>query len=661
MSIHDLPNPLIKQRILKKHIYDEAVMSGYSPLQSRIIANRELPEGTDLIQFKYPDINKIANIGLLADIQKGGERIADAIINDECMALVCDFDVDGTSSAAVLYKSLTEFFGAKRENVRVIISNRMIEGYGMSNKVLERIYSLEKIPTLLITADQGSADGARITKYISDMEEMGYKADVVVSDHHEIPKDGGPKDAYAFINPQRKDSVYPDRTICGCTVALFLMAATKSKLKSKYNKDIDFDMKELLAYSTAATIADCVSMASQVNRAIVTRGLQEINDGKIPAWRVMKELVNAGESVKSGNIGFGLGPRINACSRTGGDGLNAVKYYLSRTDEQAKHYLDLLTVDNEIRKNIELELVEQSTLHALEYVSQGFLSLVIFNKYGHHGIHGIAASRLVEKFGRPVIMLSPKETQKEEITVEEVQRLIKQELIPEKENKLIDLESNKYITYEVNEDNNKKYFLNTITMVSGSARSIDGLGEDNKDYLDILDCLNDTHTKYSLFEGFGGHHMAAGMSLKYENIAVLREGLEEAVRARVNVAEIHPKVLTDGYLPDNQKIDMALFREIEELEPYGRQFDYPAFTVDALVKTIKIVGSKKDTAQFVITVNGQDIKGIWFKYTSHPMFEVLCEGGIYKMIIEIGVNKWQGRESIQVMIRHAEEIEDFDD
>jgi single-stranded-DNA-specific exonuclease len=656
MSIYALPNPLIKQRILKKEVYDEAIIAGYTPLQSSIIANRELPEGTDLIQFKYPDINKIANIGLLADISKGGERIADAIVNDECMALVCDFDVDGTSSAAVLYKSLTEFFGAKKENVRVIISNRMLEGYGMSNKVLERIYSLEKVPTLLITADQGSADGERITKYLSDMTEMGYKADVVVSDHHEIPKTGGPKDAYAFINPQRPDSAYPDRTICGCTVALFLMAATKAKLKSKYQKDIEFDMKQLLAYSTAATIADCVSMASQVNRAIVTRGLQEINDGKIPAWRIMKELVSAGDIVKSGNIGFGLGPRINACSRTGGDGLNAVKYYLSKTDEQAKHYFDLLTVDNETRKNIELELVETSTYQAMEYVAEGFLSLVIFNKFGHHGIHGIAASRLVEKFGRPVIMLSPKETIKELISEDEVKRLIKQDLIPEKENRIIDLESNKYITYDESAERN--YYLNTITLVSGSARSIDGLGEDNKDYLDILDCLNDAHAKYNLFLGHGGHHMAAGMSLKYENITVLREGIEEAVRERVNPAEIHPKVLTDGYLPVNRKIDMSLFREIEELEPYGRQFDYPAFTVDALVKAIKIVGTKKDTAQFVITVNGQDIKGIWFKYTSHPMFEVLHENGIYRMIIEIGVNKWQGRESIQVMIRHAEEIEE---
>lgn len=658
MNNHDLPNPLIKQRILKKDIYDEAIIAGYTPLQSRIIANRELPDGTDLIQFKYPDINKISNIGLLADIQKGGERIADAIVNDECMALVCDFDVDGTSSAAVLYKSLTEFFGAKRENVRVIISNRMIEGYGMSNQVIERIYKLEKIPTLLITADQGSADGPRIKKYIADMEEKGYNADVIVSDHHEIPRDGGPQDAYAFINPQRKDSAYPDRTICGCTVALFVMAATKAKLKSKYGLDIEFDMKELLAYSTAATIADCVSMASQVNRAIVTRGLQEINDGKIPAWRVMKELVNKGDSVKSGNIGFGLGPRINACSRTGGDGLNAVKFYLSKTDEQAKHYLDLLTVDNELRKKIELDLVETSTIQAIKYVNEGFLSLVIFNKYGHHGIHGIAASRLVEKFGRPVIMLSPKETLKEVISDIEVKSLIKQNLIPEFDNKIIDLDGNKYISYE-GEGSNRTYSLNTITTVSGSARSIDGLGYDNKDYLDILDCLNDTHAKYNLFLGHGGHHMAAGMSLKYENIVTLREGLEEAVRSRVNVAEIHPKVLTDGYLPVTQKLNKELFKEIEELEPYGRQFDYPAFTFDALIQEIKMVGTvNKDTAQITAIINGQTVKGVWFKFTSNPMYEILQPFKIYRIIAEVGLNKYKGFENIQLMYRHAEEIED---
>lgn len=662
MRIQDIPAPLIKQRILNKEIYDEAILAGYTPLQSRIIANRELPEGTNLIQFKYPDINKIPNIGLLADIQKGGERIADAIVNDECMALVCDFDVDGTSSAAVLYKSLTEFFGAKRENVRVVISNRMIEGYGVSHKVLERIYALEKIPTLLITADQGSADGERITQYINDMKERGLHGDVVVSDHHEIPKAGGPKDAYAFINPQREDSKYPDRTICGCTVALFLMAATKSKLVSKYKKEIDFDMKELLAYSTAATVADCVSMASQANRAIVTRGLQEINDEKIPAWRIMKELVGDGVPVKESNIGFGLGPRINACSRTGGDGLNAVRYYLAKTDEQARKYFDLLSVDNEVRKGIERELVNDAAKTAMKYILEGYMSLVIFNKYGHHGIHGIAASRLVERFGRPVIMLSPKETEKTPITINEVKKLIKQDIIPEYENNIIDLENNKYISYATDENGNKEFFLNKILTVSGSARSIDGLGPDNKNYLSILECLNDVQAKYNIFLGFGGHCMAAGMGLKYENISVLREGIEESVRELTDPTDIYPKVFTDGYLPDNTTIDLKLVREIEGLEPYGRQFDYPTFTVDALVTSITALGKDPDKPKehfkFGLMINGKEYEAVWFKLSHHPMFETIRVDGIYRMVIQVGSNWFRGREKVQIMITHAEDTED---
>lgn len=658
MIIQELPSPLIKPRILNKEIYDEAILAGYTHLQSWIIANRELPEGTNLIQFKYPDINKIPNIGLLADIQKGGERIADAIVNDECMALVCDFDVDGTSSAAVLYKSLTEFFGAKKENVRIVISNRMYEGYGFSSKVLERIYKLEKIPTLLITADQGSADGERITQYIKDMEERGLKADVVVSDHHEIPKTGGPKDAYAFINPQRKDSKYPDRTICGCTVALFLMAATKSKLVSKYKREIDFDMKELLAYSTAATIADCVSMASQANRAIVTRGLQEINEGKIPAWRMMRTFVGEDEPIKEGSIGFGLGPRINACSRTGGDGLNAVRYYLSKNDEQAKKYLELLTVDNEVRKDIERDMVKKASEQALRYINEGYTSLVIFNKFGHHGIHGIVASRLVERFGRPVIMLSPKETDKHLIDEEQVKKLIKQSIIPEYENNIIDLDNNKFISYIKDEKGKKEYYLNEIITVSGSARSIDGLGPDNKDYLSILECLNDVQSKYKAFIGFGGHCMAAGMTLKYENIGILRDGLEEAVKELTNPIDIYPKVFTDGYLPIDTKIDLNFVREIQELEPYGRQFDYPTFTVDAIVNAIEPLGKTGEHFRLNLTINGKEHKAVWFKLSLHPMFEIMRPGGIYRMVIEVGSNWFRGRENIQIMIRHAEEIEE---
>ncbi len=405
-----LPTPVIRERFFDEKTYKEALKAGVTDLQAKIIANRKLPSGTDMDSFISPRISDIPNLKLLKDLEKAGERIAEAIINEEVIALVCDFDVDGISSAAVMYKAITDIFGYSPINTKVIISNRMKENYGFSEKVLKRILTIDPIPTLLITADQGSADGERVDSYLNFMNQKGLKGDVIISDHHEIPVSGGPVNAYAFVNPQREDDEFPDKTICGCTVALFLMTSTRAKLIEKgYLKNDHEGMKTLIAYSTAATISDCVSMASGVNRAIVKQGLKEINEGRLAAWRAMRTFLNdENEPIKTDSIGFGLGPRINACSRTGGDGLNAVRYYLSDTDIDAQRYLDYLNVDNSIRKDIEKRLVEEATEVALKLVEKGYLSLVIFNKNGHHGIHGIAASRICERFGRPVIMLSPK-------------------------------------------------------------------------------------------------------------------------------------------------------------------------------------------------------------------------------------------------------------
>lgn len=650
-----LPQPIIKQRLLNKPLYDDARKNGYTHLQALIIANREIPEGTNLLGFMNPSLSHIPNIGLLTDIHKAGERIAEAIVNKETIGLVCDFDVDGISSAAVMYKALVDFFGAHPSTILPIISNRMKEGYGFSAKVLERILERDPIPTLLITADQGSADGERVTAYLEAMKKLKIKGDVIVSDHHEIPKSGGPKDAYAFVNPQRHDSKFPDRTICGCTVALFVMAATRQKLiKMGHITDDGNGIRELVAYSTAATVADCVSMASETNRAIVTQGLKEINAGNIPAWRQMRKFVkDEQQEIKAESIGFGLGPRINACSRTGGDGLNAVRYYLAENDFDAERYLEYLNVDNDIRKGIEKKLVEDSTKVAIKYVSEGYLSLVIFNKFGHHGIHGIAASRLVERFGRPVIMLSPKEVTQEKITKVQAEMLLRRPITRYEE--FYDLLDNQYIS-AVKEKKEIHYFLNTIIIVSGSARSIDGLGPEHKDLLSILECMIDVQDKYHLFLGFGGHCMAAGMALKYEDIGLLRTGLEEAVKEKVNRNEIFPKIWTDGQLPSNVKINSALIEEMGKLEPYGRQFDYPAFTVDAKVIELAIKGENNDTGIFKLQINGSNIKAVWFKFNLNFMFEKIQLNNTYRMVVEIKENWYQGNMTPQIMIKHAEPL-----
>jgi single-stranded-DNA-specific exonuclease len=660
INTNKLPKPVIQERITDKAIYDAALEAGLSELQAKIIANRQLPKGTDIHGFINPSLEKMPKISLLKDIKIAGERIAEAIINEEVIGLVCDFDVDGTSSAAVMYKALVDLFKMPAYKVKVYISNRMKEGYGFSDQVLDRILDTDPIPSLLITADQGSANGAQVTRYLDYMKSKKKKGDVIVSDHHEIPKSGGPHDAIAFVNPQQKDDQYPDKTICGCTVALFLMASARNELiKSGHLNAQETSLRDLIAYSTAATIADCVSMASQTNRAIVKQGLQEINDGKLPAWKQMKQFVrDEKEPIKEDTIGFGLGPRINACSRTGGDGLNAVRYYLSDNDQDAERYLEYLHVDNNIRKDIEQKLLKEATRQAISLTEQGHRSIVFFLKDGHHGIHGIVASRICERFGRPVIALSPKDVEQIEITQEEAEVLLGTSLKNQKIKDYYDLPDNAYISVDIpkKQKQKPKFFHNKIITIGGSARSIDGLGDDQKGMLSILECLIETQDKYNVFNGFGGHTMAAGMNLPYENIETLRKGVEEAVCARVKQNEVYPKVWSDGQLPRDKKIDLNLVDELNQLEPYGRQFDYPSFTVRGKIIEKEIRGEKKDTGLFKLMINKNIYKGIWFKFTSNAMHNHVTINKEYDLVIQVKENYFKGEKQCQIQILHAQPV-----
>lgn len=714
-----IPTPVIKQRLTNEDLYKKALNEkGVTSLQAKIIANRDLPEGTDIHGFMNPSLSNIPPVSMLKDIQKAGNRIADAIIAEEDICLACDFDVDGISSAAVMYKAIVDLFGYNKPNkVTVCISNRMKEGYGFNAGVVERILMKDPIPSLVVTADQGSSNQAEIKQFIDETRRIASErktktqritreADVIVSDHHEIPTSGGPESAYAFVNPQRLDDEYPDKTICGCTVAMFVMASVRQALIKKGHLDSSAPtIKPLMAYSTAATISDCVSMASQINRAIVRHGLNEINNETLPAWKAMKELCITDETqpVLAESIGFGLGPMINACSRTGGDGLNAVRYYLAETDADAQRYLSFLTVDNDIRKGIEKRLVEEAVEKSIKLVEQGFYSLVIPLKNGHHGIHGIAASRIVERFGRPTIILSPKQTHKEILEKPEVEQLLGFRLDLTKLEDFYDVpNSNSFITHTVEKGYQKKkkytFFKETIVSMSGSGRSIDGLGEDQKGQLNLLGCMIEANEKESIkikeenekknpvvepdpkkkttkkqrdelakqkreadvnnkmFLGFGGHHMAAGMGLQIGKVKNLKNGIEEAVRSKIDKTELYPKVWTDGEIPDGYEINEAFVDEIGKLEPYGRQFDYPTFTIEAEVINLEIKGKNADTGIFELKFRDKRYKGVFFKYTINAASNFVAAGGTYRFVVAAKFNYFRKRRTVQLMISHAEEI-----
>tara|TARA_B100000700_G_scaffold267699_1_gene307826 strand:- start:92908 stop:94821 length:1914 start_codon:yes stop_codon:yes gene_type:complete len=627
----NIPKPLMVRREFNKKVFKNARLLNLDSITSTILANRKVGEDID-------DIDKIINsnfknaeldIYKLKDIKKAADRISDAIINKEKIGLLCDFDVDGISSAAVLYSSLVDYFNVEPMNIKPLISHRMMYGYGFRQEILDDIIAMDdkERPTLLITADEGSSDEERIRDYNKFMKEKGFdNADVIVTDHHHI-KGQGPKSAFAVINPQREDDEFNDKTICGCTVALFVMVATRDSLIEKgYLDNSAPKLNSLLTYSTAATVADCVSMASVLNRAIVNKGLNDISNGTIPAWRIMKEHIVNTPTIKASSIGFGLGPRINACSRTGGDGLVALKYFLAEDDNEAFRYLTQLENMNEERKKIEKQLIEDAMLQASDLYSQGYKSLVIYLPEGHHGIHGIAASKICEKYGRPIVILSPKDY--DEIESQEIKK-------SKGKNKKADkIEKNVYT-------------------VSGSGRSIEEIN-----LAEILDNIHDIDP--SILEGkYGGHSMAAGMQLNIDKINIFREMFEREVSKVLQDKEPHPIIKIDGELKENINIDFSILDSITKLEPYGNGFEEPIFKARILVQNNKLVGKDKNnqnTLQVEFVHNNFIYKGVIFNYKQHRMYRKIENNTFYDAAISITENYFRDQRQISIIIKDLLEV-----
>ncbi len=617
-----MPIPRVEVIKTDSVLYKKSKLAGIPSFQSKIIANRKIPSYIKPKSIYKPSLKGL-DVSKLKDVTKSAIRICEAIENKETIALLCDFDVDGISSGAVLYTAFVDYFNCDPLLIKPVISNRMKAGYGFSEDVLRRISEMNPIPTLIITADQGSKDNDRVKKYNELMASKNIKgADVIITDHHHL-EGKGPEDAFAVVNPQREDCEFEDKTICGCTVALFTMVEVREQLiKRGVLEQNSKKLTDLLTFSTAATIADCVSMASPLNRAIVNLGLKDMNNGTRAPWRSMRKIFSDDtETLRTDSIGFGLAPRINACSRTGGDGLVALKFYLADSEVEADRYLSMLDFQNDERKKIEKRLLDEAMIAASEYYKKNKNSLVIYLEDGHHGVHGIVASRIVEKYGRPVICLSPKEYTEETKTVEV------------KKGNATKIE--------------KKKVKNVIT-VSGSARSIDGI--------DIHECMEKASKKFpELFLGFGGHSMAAGMGLKYENIELLRLAIEEEVSDMLTF-EPHPILYVDGEIKDKD-IDLNFLDEILKLEPYGNNFTYPKFKITGLIVSEKISKKETVTGLFGIEFNNKVYDNcVWFKYDKSPMYKKIKVGDICEFVVTVNENFWKGRRSAKLHIEHAIQV-----
>ena len=336
----------------------------------------------ELLSQRFDDqekkLSQIPNPQMLHDAPKAAKKIADAIREGKKITLVGDYDVDGVSSTAIMI----DFFRQIPYPLQTIIPNRFSDGYGVSPNVLKRIDA-----DIVITVDNGitAIEAAEICK------ERGIE--LIITDHH-TPLETLP-DAYAIVNPKLSECNYPFEEICGAQVAWLLLGLLKKELS------LDIDMKAFLDILCIAVIADIMPL-TDINRAIVKEGLKILMSSPRPSSIIIRDFLNK-SSITSEDIGFGIAPRINSAGRLE-DASIALEFLTATTTSQAYAQFEKLNALNETRRKTEA----QTTDEALELVDDKDTIIVVAKEGWHEGVVGIVASRLVDHFSKPAIVLSIK-------------------------------------------------------------------------------------------------------------------------------------------------------------------------------------------------------------------------------------------------------------
>jgi len=366
-----------------KYLSQEASIS---PVLAQILINRDMKDPVAVKDFLSPSIEKMHDPFLLPDMDKAVERLKKSIEKSETLLVHGDYDADGLTSTAILVSAL-RMLGLK---TFYHIPNRLIEGYGLSIKGIEKAGQCNA--DLIITADCGISSKESVSKAVS----MGM--DVIVTDHHEVP-DTLP-DALAVIDPHRKDSEYPFKYLAGVGVAFKLIQALYTELKVE---DRDSKLESFLDLVALGTIADSVPLNGE-NRIIVSHGLNIINNsGARIAIKAMKEVAGVDKKFLARTLSFTLIPRINAAGRLDDAG-EVVELFLTEDIKEAKRIAVLLDEQNRKRKEIEGEVFKE----AVDMVDPDNVdsAIVLSSPNWHAGVIGIVASRLVEMFYRPVFLFS---------------------------------------------------------------------------------------------------------------------------------------------------------------------------------------------------------------------------------------------------------------
>ena len=429
-----------------------------------VLAARGIGDFEKAKQYFRPQLSELHDPWLMKDMQKAVDRIVTAFDKKEKILVFGDYDVDGTTSVACMYQFLCKIYNPAA--LDFYIPHRYREGYGVSKMGID--FAKENGFTLIISLDCGikSVDLIAYAKTLS--------IDFIVCDHH-LPDEQIP-DAAAILNPKQKDCPYPYKELCGCGVGFKFISA----LSQQFNIEEDHYHCYLDLVATAIA-ADIVPMTGE-NRIMAYYGLQKINSNPNPGMKALIHLGNIQKKLTINNVVFVIAPRINAAGRMD-DARKAVQLFIEPEYDKALAFAEMLHSDNSDRKEADSSITEEALaiINADEQLINK-KTTVVFRDHWHKGVVGIVASRLIETYYRPTIVL----TQSGDIA-------------------------------------------------AGSARSVPGFN--------LYEAI---HACREYLVGYGGHFAAAGLSLLPENVTALAEKFEAVVAETIDPQLLIPEITIDA-------------------------------------------------------------------------------------------------------------------
>ena len=517
----------------------------------------------------------------LPDIGAAAGRLAAAVESNERILIVGDFDADGATASA-LCVGLLKAFGAR--DVDFLVPNRFEYGYGLTPELVR--VALEREPQVLVTVDNGVSSIAGVAL----ANEHG--VDVVVTDHH-LPGEQLPA-AFALVNPNLHGAAFPSPNLAGVGVAYYLMGALRSLLRER-GHFIAHDIPEprladWLDLVAVGTVADVVPL-DRNNRILVHHGLRRIRAGRArPGIQAIAQV--AGRSLaklSAADLGFAIGPRLNAAGRLQ-DMTIGIRCLLAEDPALARSLAESLDALNSERRRIEAEMsADAAVLIDSEIAAADALApaICVYQPGWHQGVVGIVAARMRERHHRPVVAFADDDT--------------------------------------------------APNALKGSARSIPGLH--------IRDAIADCVAQHpDLVTGFGGHAMAAGLTLQRVHLPRFRSALEQAVAKRVDERDLEGIAITDGEL-GGECLRMENARAIAAHGPWGQGFEEPTFHGEFDLVAQRVVGERH--LKLVLKRDARTVDAIAFNQERVDAERVHA-------VYRLGINDYDDVETLQLEVERLE-------